>query len=430
MATRPDDVRAAERVVLPGVGAFGAAMETLTRDGMADALRERIRAGRPTLAICLGLQLLARSSAESPGVEGLGVVDVPVVALRNAPRVPQLGWNRVQAADDMRFVATGDAYYANSYCIETVPDGWRGALTHYPTPFVAAMERDGVVACQFHPELSGAWGQGLVRAWLHGTPPLTVDALQGLKARIIPCLDCRDGRVVKGVRFAGLRDAGDPAELAAAYEAQGADELVVLDVSATPEGRATAHDTVRRVRAQLSIPLTVGGGVRTPDDAGRLLDAGADKVSVNTAAVERPALITEIAHRFGSQCAVLAIDAARTASDTGWEVVVRSGSERTGRDAIAWAQEAVAAGAGEILLTSFDRDGTGHGYDLALLRAISNAVKVPVIASGGAASPDHLREALRAGADAVLAASIFHDGVHTVDDVKRSLRERGEAVRT
>lgn len=249
-----------------------------------------------------------------------------------------------------------------------------------------------------------------------------------LTRRIIPCLDCKDGRVVKGVKFQGLRDAGDPAELARRYEDQGADEIVVLDVSATPEGRGAALDTVRRVRTQLRIPLTVGGGVRGIDDAQRLLEAGADKVGVNTAGVERPALITEIAERFGSQCAVLALDAAARA-EGGWEVVVRSGKERTGRDALAWAREATERGAGEILLTSWDRDGTRSGYDTALLAAVSAAVRVPVIASGGAATPEHLAEALAAGADAVLAASIFHDGDYTVAELKQRLRALGHTIR-
>lgn len=250
-----------------------------------------------------------------------------------------------------------------------------------------------------------------------------------LTVRIIPCLDCRDGRVVKGVQFQGLRDAGSPAELAAAYEAQGADELILLDVSATPEGRANQVETVKRVRAELSIPLTVGGGVRVEDDAARLLDAGADKVSTNTAAVARPQLIDALATRFGSQCAVLAIDAKRNADDTGWGVVVRSGSEGAGLDAIEWAAEAVDRGAGEILLTSWDRDGTRVGYDLSLLSAVSAAVNVPVIASGGADSPQHMIDALEAGAHAVLAASIFHDGDYTVGRVKAVLAEAGIRVR-
>lgn len=249
-----------------------------------------------------------------------------------------------------------------------------------------------------------------------------------LAARVIPCLDTAGGRVVKGVRFAGLRDAGDPAERAALYEDQGADELVLLDVSATPDGRGHALDTVREVRRVLAIPLTVGGGVRAIGDAGALLEAGADKVSVNTAAVLRPALIAEIAGRFGAQCAVLALDAARDAAG-GYEVVIRSGRERTGLAAVEWARTAVDHGAGEILLTSFDRDGTRAGYDLELIARVAAAVPVPVIASGGADTPGHLVEALRAGADAVLAASIFHDNDLTVARVKDVLAAHGIEVR-
>jgi imidazoleglycerol phosphate synthase cyclase subunit len=248
-----------------------------------------------------------------------------------------------------------------------------------------------------------------------------------LTKRIIPCLDVRDGRVVKGVRFQGLRDAGDPAELAASYEAQGADELVLLDVSATPEGRRTTTATVERVRAVLSIPLTVGGGVREVEDARRLLESGADKVGVNTAAVRDPAVLSRIADRFGRQCAILALDAAATAN--GWEVVVLSGRDRTGLDAVEWAREAVARGAGEILLTSWDRDGTRQGYDLALLAAVTSAVAVPVIASGGADSAEHMLQAFKAGADAVLAASIFHYGENTVGGIKTFLAARGIEVR-
>lgn len=248
-----------------------------------------------------------------------------------------------------------------------------------------------------------------------------------LLPRVIPCLDVRDGRVVKGIRFQGLRDAGDPVELAAAYADQGADELVVLDVSATPEGRGHALEVVKAVREVLPLPLTVGGGVRAIGDAEALLEAGADKVATNTAAVARPDLLDELAGRFGCQCTVLALDAARGGG--GWEVVVRSGRDRTGRDAIAWAVEAVDRGAGEILLTSWDRDGTGDGYDLELLSAMRRAIPIPVIASGGADGPGHMAEALRAGADAVLAATIFHDGHTTVADLKAELAGLGVEVR-
>jgi imidazoleglycerol phosphate synthase cyclase subunit len=248
-----------------------------------------------------------------------------------------------------------------------------------------------------------------------------------LTKRIIPCLDVKDGRVVKGVQFSGLRDAGSPPDLAVAYEEQGADELVMLDVSATPEGRGTQLSTVEAIRKSLSIPLTVGGGIRCLDDIRRLLDAGADKVSVNTAAVDNPDLLNEMAAEFGSQCTVLAIDAAGKTNQ--WEVVVRSGTSRPGIDAVAWAKEAVERGAGEILLTSWDRDGTRQGYDCELLTAVSSSVSVPIIASGGANSPEHLIEAFEAGADAVLAASIFHYGEYTVAQIKEVLAQAGLEVR-
>jgi imidazoleglycerol phosphate synthase cyclase subunit len=248
-----------------------------------------------------------------------------------------------------------------------------------------------------------------------------------LASRVIPCLDIKDGRVVKGVRFQGLRDAGDPVECAGLYESQGADEIVLLDVSATPEGRGHALDTVRAVRSVLSIPLSVGGGVRSADDAGRLLEAGADKVGINTAAVSRPALVGEIAERFGTQCTVLAVDAA--AGGQGWEVVVESGRKKTGLDVVEWCGKAVAIGAGEILLTSWDRDGTRSGYDLELIAAVSRAVSVPVIASGGAEQAEHLVAAIRAGASAALIASILHDRDTTVGQLKQALARAGILVR-
>ncbi len=250
-----------------------------------------------------------------------------------------------------------------------------------------------------------------------------------LTDRIIPCLDIRDGRVVKGVRFQNLRDAGDPVEQALRYQEQGADELVMLDVSATREGRSAAIETVRAVRRVLEIPITVGGGVRTVDDALALLGAGADKVGINSAAVERPSLLAELSERVGVQCVVLAIDAARRIGGSGWEVVSRAGTERTSIDAIGWAREGQDLGAGEILLTSWDRDGTGTGYDLGLIRAIRGSVRVPIIASGGAASCEHVLDAFRAGADAVLAATIFHDARTSVGAVKSFLSTNGLEVR-
>jgi cyclase len=250
-----------------------------------------------------------------------------------------------------------------------------------------------------------------------------------LTKRVIPCLDVKDGRVVKGVRFVDLRDAGDPVEVARAYDAQGADELVFLDITASHENRAIILDVVARTADVIYMPLTVGGGIRGIDDVRELLRAGADKVSLNTAAVQRPELIREAAERFGSQCIVVAIDARRRAP-TGWTVYTHGGRRPTDRDVVTWAQEAVALGAGEILLTSMDRDGTKDGYDLELTRVVAEAVGVPVIASGGAGSLEHLWEGLTEGAaDAVLAASIFHFGIHTIAEAKAYLRARGVAVR-
>jgi imidazoleglycerol phosphate synthase cyclase subunit len=248
-----------------------------------------------------------------------------------------------------------------------------------------------------------------------------------LTVRIIPCLDVRGGRVVKGVRFQGLRDAGSPPDLAGEYERQGADEITLLDVSATPERRGTQVATVRAVRERLALPLTVGGGVKSADDAAALLEAGADKVSVNTAAVRDPALLERMAARFGAQCTVVAIDAARRGA--GFEVVTLSGRERTQRDAVEWAAEAVERGAGEVLLTSWDRDGTRSGYDLELIRDVAERVRVPIVASGGASTAEHMAEAVRAGADAVLAASIFHYRELTVGRLKQRLMELDVEVR-
>jgi cyclase len=247
--------------------------------------------------------------------------------------------------------------------------------------------------------------------------------------RVIPCLDVDAGRVVKGVGFVDLRDAGDPVELASRYDGAGADELVFLDITATSDKRDTVVQLARRAADDVFIPFTVGGGIRSVADAQAVLDAGADKVSVNSAALDRPKLIDELASTFGSQCVVLAIDAKTVDGDGSWEAYVAGGRTPAGRNAVTWAREGVERGAGEILLTSMDRDGTSDGYDLALTAAVAEAVGVPVIASGGAGEPDHLVAAVEAGADAVLCASIFHYGRHSVGEVKTRLAEAGVAVR-
>ena len=265
-----------------------------------------------------------------------------------------------------------------------------------------------------------------------------------LKLRVIPCLDVKDGRVVKGVNFTALRDAGDPVEQAALYDAAGADELTFLDITASHENRDTILDVVSRTAARIFLPLTVGGGIRTTDDMRRLLLAGADKCSMNSAAVARPALVTEAATKFGSQCVVVAVDARRkvavdarrkvevdarnTPSDT-WEVFTHGGRTPTGKDAVAWCREVADRGAGEILLTSMDRDGTRQGFDLDLLRAVCAAVRIPVIASGGVGELQHFVDGAEAGATGLLAASVFHFGTFTIPEVKRALHAAGLPVR-
>ncbi|WP_159716761.1 MULTISPECIES: imidazole glycerol phosphate synthase subunit HisF [Actinomyces] len=251
--------------------------------------------------------------------------------------------------------------------------------------------------------------------------------------RVIPCLDVKDGRVVKGVNFQGLRDAGDPVELARRYDAQGADEITFLDVSASSEGRATMLEVVSATAEQVFVPLTVGGGVRSADDVARLLRAGADKVGINTAAIARPELLTEVAERFGNQVIVLSVDARRcpdgVSTPSGYEVTTHGGACSTGIDAVEWAVRAAELGAGEILLNSMDADGVTGGFDLAMLDDVRRAVRVPLIASGGAGEPEHFAAAADHGADAVLAASVFHYGTMTIGQAKDALRAQGHPVR-
>ncbi|MEJ6760631.1 MAG: imidazole glycerol phosphate synthase subunit HisF [Candidatus Planktophila sp.] len=251
-----------------------------------------------------------------------------------------------------------------------------------------------------------------------------------LSVRIIPCLDVTDGRVVKGVNFKDLIDAGDPVEMASIYGVEGADELTFLDISASVVGRETTLDVVRQTAEQVFIPLTVGGGIRTVEDVDRLLRAGADKVSINTAALARPELIADIADRFGSQVLVLSVDARRARTDSGFEVTTHGGAKSVGVDALAWVERACSLGVGEILLNSMDADGTRAGYDIGMIKAVRAVSRVPLIASGGAGSLEDFAAALEAGADALLAASVFHFGVHRIQDVKKYLSGQGYCVRT
>ena len=445
----PHEVARAAFVVLPGVGAFGPAARALAASGLDRALRERIEANLPTLCICLGLQLLAMQSEESGAaaeqIAGLGIWPATVrrIVAAAGERVPQMGWNTLQSAiggANPPLAAPPCVYYANSFFVspaEVDPQRWRLYTSIYARQaIIAAAVSAGsgqVVACQFHPELSGTFGQRLIAAWLAGAADAVAHACsagvpeaeqaRASTPRIVPCLDVRDGRIVKGVQFASLRDVGDPAERASAYAAAGADEIVMLDISAGPDGRATAAGTVAAVRQVLNIPLCVGGGVRSVADAEVLLRAGADKVAVNSAAVRNPALIGELAQRFGRQCVVLAIDAARTncGPEPSWQVVIDSGRTVTERCVIEWAAEAERRGAGEIVLTSRDRDGTGLGYDAELLSAVRSRIGIPLVASGGASTPADLAGIVGGCADAALAASIFHDDLYTVMQVRAAM---------
>jgi cyclase len=443
VCTDPDEYVEAPFAVLPGVGAFGPARRSLEERGMDAAVRERARAGVPTLAICLGMQLCCEGSEEAPGVPGLGLVPGMVRRFGTGLPVPQLGWNRVEgpAAGPM---TEGWAYFANSYRLESAPADFEAWTSTYGEPFVAALQgKSGGLSkfllCQFHPELSGAWGLRLLRAWL-GTgalagrvPASAAGAGTEGFVRVIPCLDLMEGRVVKGTRFERLKDAGDPVALAVRYEEQGADEIAMLDIAATVRGRKTALGALEEIRRKVGIPILMGGGLKMEEDAAAFLDAGADRVAINTAAVRDPDIIARLARRFGRQCVVLAIDAAAREGG-GWTVRTQAGRRETGIDAVRWAERGAALGAGEILLTSIDRDGTGSGYDLELVAAVVGASGIPVIASGGAgagkAGLGHFAEAARAGARAVLAAGVFHRGELTIGEVKNGLASEGIGVRS
>lgn len=423
----PAVLTAAARLVLPGVGHFGTMMERLEQAGVAALLRRQAAAGVPLLGICLGMQALYEGSEEAPGVAGLGLLPGRVRRLAAAPgwRVPHVGWSAVQPVGTPRLLAGAGAaqfYFTHSY--HAPVDAATVAAAQAATTFAAAVERGNVSGVQFHPEKSGAAGLRVLRNFI--MPPPAPAARPPL--RIIACLDLAAGRVVKGVRFVNLRDCGDPAELAAAHAAAGADEVFLLDIAATVETRQPQLESVRRVAREIAVPLGVGGGVRSVADASALLLAGADKVSVNSAALARPALIGELAAAFGSQAVVVAVDARREGS--GWRVMARAGRDDAGREAAAWAREASDRGAGEILLTSMDCDGGQQGFDCALTAEVASAVPIPVIASGGAGECAHFLEVFtRGGASAALAASIFHQGSLPLARLKLSLAEAGLAVR-
>jgi imidazole glycerol-phosphate synthase subunit HisF len=464
----PGEIAGADGLIVPGVGHFEA---TAVLDApWREAILAHARAGKPLLGICLGLQFLFEGSTEAPGLPGLGLLPGrcgklgpdwdPTVQLSAEGwadfKVPHVGWNAVNPTRPSRIltgVAPGvQAYFTHSYAAP-VTEASAATTGTGPNVFASVVERGAIFGLQFHPEKSGDVGLTMLRnfcsatgaqsahssqPWADGVAGSSISAPTGstlhqASKRIIACLDVRDGQVVKGVRFEGLRSAGDPAELAARYNVEGIDEVVILDVTATLETRRALADTIRQVARTLFIPLAVGGGIRTEADAAAVVEAGADKVSLNSAALKDPDLIARLAVRYGSQAVVVAIDAKRgptTAGPDGFAVYARSGTSAAGRDAVEWAREAADRGAGEILLTSMDRDGTRSGFDCELTAAVSRAVSIPVIASGGAGTLDHFAEVFTRGrADAALAASIFHFSEHGVSDLKTYLAERDIPMR-
>ncbi len=419
--------RSCDALILPGVGHFGALMRSLTERSLVKPLRDAVASGVPLLGICLGLQAMFATSDEAIGDAGLGLFPQKVSALPPTDRLPHMGWNQLRRVRPSALLegVPQDAYFYFAHSYAALDAGEAAvALCDHSASFVAVLEEGNVFATQFHPEKSGpSWSAGAIefRA-ARGQETMS------LAHRIIPCLDTDGERVVKGVQFVNLRDAGDPAALAARYNIEGADELVVLDIAASRDHRPTFLETIRRVAAELAIPLTAGGGVATVDEGRAILRAGADKLTVNTAAIRHPELLTALAAEFGSQAVVLAIDAKRVGDH--WEAFVRGGSVPTGLDAVAWAHQGVECGAGEILVTSMDRDGMRSGFDCALTAAISRVVNVPVIASGGADVPETFLEVFREGrADAALAASIFHDRIQGLGELKQFLGEHGISVR-
>lgn len=431
---RPEDLDGVNRLVLPGVGHFGAAVERLTAAGLRPLLESWVAAGRPLLGVCLGMQLLFEESEEDGGRNpGLGVFSGRVVRMRG-PRRLHLGWNAVSVRRPEGGLTPGFYYFVHEFAPRPgEPSSILAESRFGRSAFPAAVGRGPVLGVQFHPEKSGAAGLEFLRRWAGGEgSAVSPEAAAGPGAkpavRIIPCLDMDDGRVVKGVRFKRLRDAGDPVERARVYNSQGADELCFLDVGATWKNRRPLLDVVERVAREVFIPLTVGGGLDSIAGIRDALNAGADKVALGTAAVENPGLLNGAAGRFGRQCLVVSIDA--RAKNGGWTVMTHGGRRDAGLEAAAWARRAEAEGAGEILLNSVDRDGTGLGFDLALLRRIRAAVRLPVIASGGGRDPSHALAAVAdGGAEAVLLASVFHDGRRTVADFKSHLQRKGVFIR-
>ena len=436
VAKHPADLAGADAMVIPGVGHY-AATASLNEE-WRETILEGVTRGRPLLGICLGMQWLFEGSAEAPELPGLGLFPGRVFRLSGNVKIPHAGWNSIEPVGPSRLIDHGGpswAYFTHGYACPV--GSATAAVTTHGLPFASVVERGQVFGVQYHPEKSGADGLRQLAAFaaiangheqLSPTSAASRQSRGGLSKRLIACLDVRNGEVVKGVQFGDLRTAGDPAACARRYNDAGVDELVFLDITATLDDRRTLLSSVRAVARELSVPLAVGGGIRSQHDARQVLDAGADKVCLNSAALRDPSLITRLSRVYGSQAVVVAIDAKR--EDARTRVFSRSGSHAEARDALTWASEAGDLGAGEILLTSIDRDGTRDGFDCDLTAEVSAAVGIPVIASGGAGSAEHFADVFTRGrADAALAASIFHFNTETIGGLKQFLAGRGIPVR-
>ena len=421
-------------LVIPGQGRFGTVMENIEPAGWGDYLRDFKATGKPILGICVGMQILFESSDEDPGAKGLGWYKGHIQKLE-FPKQPMVGWATLESP----VMPDWAMYFVNSYAL--VDTELAIAKTRYGQTFTAAVADHNVIGVQFHPEKSGPLGEQLIGKALSGILHKQIQQAGSIRfgeltedrllPRVIVCLDVDKGRVVKGTNFKELRDMGDPIELALRYQEQGADELVFLDISATRERRNTALDLVTEIARHLSIPFTVGGGLKNLEDVKAFLDAGADKVALNSTAVLKPEVVDATAKAYGSQCVMVAVDVNDESEGDTENLVcyISGGHKKVDLDFNAWTLEAAERGAGELMLNAMHKDGTGTGFDNDLTLDVSRRLPIQVIASGGAKTPEHFVESFKQGVDACLAAGMFHTNQYQVQDVKQAVVEAGIAMR-
>jgi cyclase len=417
-----------DKFIFPGQGRAGPAMRVLKQKGLDKFIQNT---SKPFLGICLGMQLLVDYSEED-NTECLGIIpgEVRIFSDQNRLSVPQIGWNKVDLIQNTEIFTTDFNnqyfYFVNSYYVDTSIQNAVG-VTRYGNSFVSIIQKDNFVGVQFHPEKSGDIGSNIIARFIK-SDSLGIRNNSNLAKRVIACMDIKDGKVVKGTGYKDLEISGDPVKLAKKYVKDGVDELVFLDIGATVESRKTVLSRVSEVAKVVNIPLCVGGGIKTVDDIRRLLLAGADKVSIGSAAINNPHFVKEAVNQFGSQCIVVSIDPKRNGNS--WEQYISGGRIATGVDAIEFAGQMVEYGAGELLTNSLDKDGTKSGYDVPLLKKIKESVGIPVIASSGAGKLSNFYDVIQeAGVDAILAAGLFHSGELSVGEVKKYLRSKNINIR-